>query len=281
MTHQTMRFCRLSAEEIDAGAQVVFDAFNGYSEKSGMARIPDVKIVSDRLREYAEDTGIPGLLYGAFEEDVLVGFMLIRKLGIDEEAWEISMLSVPPARQGQGIGRRLGGKAVRFGYEAGKQLIQTVTAQCAECGVIAMGVEEVTAACIPGVAQQLAHAFVGNDGIVRHGVLMYLIAIKYGLLIQTMHLCIQRCCTAYSDFDAGEHFVIGSMNAVFYQGFLKGDSHAGIGVEEHSVKVPYQIDVFQRKTSFRPTILWNLSDCFPDMLRGAKDFFQPLAPLVI
>jgi len=107
MTHQTMRFCRLSAEEIDAGAQVVFDAFNGYSEKSGMARIPDVKIVSDRLREYAEDTGIPGLLYGAFEEDVLVGFMLIRKLGIDEEAWEISMLSVPPARQGQGIGRRL------------------------------------------------------------------------------------------------------------------------------------------------------------------------------
>jgi len=101
---------RLSDDEISAAAQVIFESFNDFSDKSGTARIPDVDTVGARLREYASDSGIPGMLYGGFEDGALVGAMMLRKLGIDEEAWEISMLSILPARQGKGSG----GKMVAF-----------------------------------------------------------------------------------------------------------------------------------------------------------------------
>ena len=100
--------CRLlTAEDIPASAQIVFDAFNDFSEKSGTASIPEVKIVSDRLKEYSLDTGLPGLLYGGFVDGVQVAFVMLRKLGIDEEAWEISMLSVSPSLQRNGFGRKM------------------------------------------------------------------------------------------------------------------------------------------------------------------------------
>ena len=109
MSSQTFFCRRLTEEELPAGAQVVFDAFNDYSDRSGTARIPDPGIVLDRLNEYAHDTGIPGLMYGGFldDEHEPAGFVMLRKLGIDEEAWEISMLGVTPSRQESGIGHRM------------------------------------------------------------------------------------------------------------------------------------------------------------------------------
>ncbi len=103
MSKQTLECRRVGADEIPACAQVVFDAFNAMSEKDGSPAIPEVNIVSDRLTEYANDNGIPGLLYGGFAGGRLCAFMMLRKLGIDDEAWEISMLSVTPERQGEGF----------------------------------------------------------------------------------------------------------------------------------------------------------------------------------
>lgn len=103
MSKQKLECRRVGIEEIPACSKVVFDAFNAMAEKDGSPAIPEVKIVSDRLTEYVNDTGIPGLLYGGFADGELVAFAMLRKLGIDEEAWEISMLSVTPERQGEGF----------------------------------------------------------------------------------------------------------------------------------------------------------------------------------
>ena len=103
MSKQKLECRKVGAGEIFQCAQVVFDAFNAMAKADGSPAIPEVKIVSDRLTEYVNDTGIPGLLYGGFAGDELVAFMMLRKLGIDEEAWEISMLSVSPERQGEGF----------------------------------------------------------------------------------------------------------------------------------------------------------------------------------
>jgi len=103
MSKQKLECRRVGAEEIPKCAQVVFEAFNAMAEKDGSSAIPEVKIVTDRLTEYFNDTGIPGLLYGGFSDGELVAFMMLRKLGIDEEAWEVSMLSVLPERQGEGF----------------------------------------------------------------------------------------------------------------------------------------------------------------------------------
>ncbi len=103
MSKQALECRRMDVREIPACAKVVFDAFNSMAAKDGSTVIPEIKIVSDRLTEYANDTGIPGLLYGGFADGGLCAFMMLRKLGIDEEAWEISMLSVVPERQGEGL----------------------------------------------------------------------------------------------------------------------------------------------------------------------------------
>lgn len=103
MSKQKLECRAVAVGEIPACSRVVFDAFNAMAEKDGSPAIPEVKIVSDRLTEYANDAGIPGLLYGGFAGGELCAFMMLRKLGIDEEAWEISMLSVTPERQGEGF----------------------------------------------------------------------------------------------------------------------------------------------------------------------------------
>ena len=100
--------CRqLTAEDIPSCAQIVFEAFNLYGQETDTPQIPEVGIVADRLREYVSDTGIPGLLYGGFLGEEQIAFCLLRKLGIDEESWEISMLSVSPAQQGNGFGKHM------------------------------------------------------------------------------------------------------------------------------------------------------------------------------
>lgn len=103
MSKQKLECRRVGVDEIPACSKVVFDAFNAMAENSGSPAIPEVGIVSDRLTEYANDTGIPGLLYGGYTGGELCAFMMLRKLGIDEEAWEVSMLSVAPERQGEGF----------------------------------------------------------------------------------------------------------------------------------------------------------------------------------
>lgn len=103
MSKQALECRRVGTEEIPACARVVFDAFNALSAGDGSPAIPEVGIVSERLTEYANDTGIPGLLYGGYAGGRLCAFMMLRKLGIDEEAWEISMLSVAPECQGEGF----------------------------------------------------------------------------------------------------------------------------------------------------------------------------------
>lgn len=103
MSKQKLECRRVGVDEIPACSKVVFDAFNAMAENSGSPAIPEVGIVSDRLTEYANDTGIPGLLYGGYTGGELCAFMMLRKLGIDEEAWEISMLSVAPGHQGEGF----------------------------------------------------------------------------------------------------------------------------------------------------------------------------------
>lgn len=100
--------CRkLEKDGIPASAKVVFDAFNAYSKEKNEPMIPDPSIVEGRLKEYEADTGIPGLLYGGFTGEEQIAFMMIRKLGIDDEAWEISMLAVEPEQQNKGYGRKM------------------------------------------------------------------------------------------------------------------------------------------------------------------------------
>ena len=68
MSKQALECRRMDVREIPACAKVVFDAFNSMAAKDGSPAIPEIKIVSDRLTEYANDTGIPGLLYGGFAD---------------------------------------------------------------------------------------------------------------------------------------------------------------------------------------------------------------------
>ncbi len=98
---------KITADELAQSAQIVFDAFNQLSEQTGVPATPDVQTVVTRLEEYMADSGIPSVMYGGFEDDVQVGFFILRKLGIDEETWEISMLSVAPSQQHSGRGVEL------------------------------------------------------------------------------------------------------------------------------------------------------------------------------
>lgn len=118
---------RLTKEEIPACARIVFRAFNKYSMEKKEPMIPEPGIVEERLREYEADTGIPGLLYGGFLDEKQVAFMMIRKLGIDDEALEISMLAVDPDYQKQGIGRKM--------VKAGCEEILTLKGVLAVCAV--------------------------------------------------------------------------------------------------------------------------------------------------
>ena len=100
--------CRkISEAEIPQTAQIIFDAFNKFSEEAGLPVTPEVSIVENRIREYANERGVPGVFYGAFAGDEQLGAFMLRKLGIDEESWEISMLSVKPEYQRQGIAREM------------------------------------------------------------------------------------------------------------------------------------------------------------------------------
>ena len=98
---------KLGKEDIMASAKVVFEAFNAYSAEKNEPMIPDPSIVSDRIAEYEADTGIQGFLYGGFLDEEQIAFLLVRKLGIDDEAWEISMLAVVPEQQDKGYGRKM------------------------------------------------------------------------------------------------------------------------------------------------------------------------------
>lgn len=98
---------KIGREEIDASSKVVFDAFNAYSEEKNEPMIPDPSIVAGRIEEYEADTGIQCFLYGGYLGEEQAAFMMIRKLGIDDEVWEISMLAVTPQQQNKGYGRRM------------------------------------------------------------------------------------------------------------------------------------------------------------------------------
>ena len=106
MSHGILTYREITREELPRSAESVFNAFNQMAEQTGYPKTPNVEAVSTRLAEYLED-GIPGLLYGGFVDGVQVGFFMLRKLGIDEETWEISMLSVDPAHQHKGYGNKL------------------------------------------------------------------------------------------------------------------------------------------------------------------------------
>ena len=100
--------CRkIGKDSIDASSKVVFDAFNAYSKEKNEPMIPDPSIVAGRITEYEADTGIQCFLYGGFLEEDQIAFMMVRKLGIDDESWEISMLAVTPAQQNKGFGRKM------------------------------------------------------------------------------------------------------------------------------------------------------------------------------
>ncbi len=107
MNAGSLTYREIRRDEIEQSAQIIFDAFNLMSERLGYPKSPDTAPIVSRLNEYLDDTGVPGILYGGFVDGVQVGFFMLRKLGIDEETWEISMLSVAPAQQGKGYGSRL------------------------------------------------------------------------------------------------------------------------------------------------------------------------------
>ena len=102
-----LTYREITRDEVAQSAQIVLDAFNQLSEQSGSPKTEDAQPIIARLNEYLDDEGIPGHLYGGFVDGVQVGFFMLRQLGMDEETWEISMLSVSPAHQGKGYGRRL------------------------------------------------------------------------------------------------------------------------------------------------------------------------------
>ena len=97
----------INREEIPQSAQIVFRAFNQLADQTGYPKTPDTQPIISRLNEYLDDEGIPGLLYGGFLDGVQIGFFMLRKLGIDEETWEISMLAVEPEYQHKGYGAKL------------------------------------------------------------------------------------------------------------------------------------------------------------------------------
>jgi ribosomal protein S18 acetylase RimI-like enzyme len=107
MSNGILTYREITREEIPQSAQIVFDAFNQMAEQTGSPKTPNVEVVSTRLTEYLDDEGIPGLLYGGFVDGVQMGFFMLRKLGIDEETWEINMLAVAPAFQRRGYGAKL------------------------------------------------------------------------------------------------------------------------------------------------------------------------------
>jgi len=107
MSEQIFTCRKLGKENIPACSKVVFDAFNAYSKEKNEPMIPDPSIVAERLTEYEADKGIPGHLYGGFLGEEQIAFMMIRKLGIDDEVWEISMLGVTPEEQNKGFGKKM------------------------------------------------------------------------------------------------------------------------------------------------------------------------------
>lgn len=106
MSNSMMTYREITRDELPKSAEIVFTAFNQMAEQNGYPKTPDVDAVITRLEEYLEDA-VPGLLYGGFVDGVQVGFFMLRKLGIDEETWEISMLAVDPAQQRKGYGSKL------------------------------------------------------------------------------------------------------------------------------------------------------------------------------
>lgn len=104
MSAGKMLYREIHRDEIPQSAQIIFDAFNQMSEQLGYPKTPDTAPIISRLNEYLDDSGIPGQLYGGYVDGVQVGFYMLRKLGIDEETWEISMLSVAPSQQNKGYG---------------------------------------------------------------------------------------------------------------------------------------------------------------------------------
>ena len=107
MSDHILTYHEIKREEIPRSAEIVFRAFNQAAERENYPKTPSIEPVTTRLTEYLDDKGIPGLLYGGYVDGVQVGFFMLRKLGIDEETWEISMLSVDPEYQGRGYGARL------------------------------------------------------------------------------------------------------------------------------------------------------------------------------
>lgn len=97
----------LDEHELTDSARIILSAFNAMEEATGVPKTPSAEAVEERLKEYLADTGIPCHLYGGFVDGRQIGFFMIRKLGIDEETWEICMLSVLPEEQGNGYGRAL------------------------------------------------------------------------------------------------------------------------------------------------------------------------------
>ena len=106
MNNGTLTYREIKREELPKSAEIVFQAFNQMAARTGVPQTPNVEVVSARLSEYLEDA-VPGLLYGGFVDGVQVGFFMLRKLGIDEETWEISMLAVDPKYQHKGYGQKL------------------------------------------------------------------------------------------------------------------------------------------------------------------------------
>ncbi len=104
---QTFTFEKLSKDNIKESSVIVYKAFNKYSAEKKEPSIPDPSIVEGRLTEYGNDTGIPSRFFGGYVDGKQVAFMMIRKLGMDDESWEIQMLSVDPEYQRQGYGRKM------------------------------------------------------------------------------------------------------------------------------------------------------------------------------
>ena len=104
---QTFTFENLSKDNIKESSVIVYKAFNKYSAEKNEPSIPDPSIVEGRLNEYISDTGIPSLFFGGYLDGRQISFMMIRKLGMDDESWEIQMLSVDPEYQRQGYGRKM------------------------------------------------------------------------------------------------------------------------------------------------------------------------------
>lgn len=121
MSHLSFR--ELNASQVNACAQVISSAYNVIATQYGFQ--PDAN--TDRLVESLTNSmAARGRLYGAYAGDTQVGaFLLIPR---DCDVYELTMLSVIPARQGIGYGSQL--------LEAAEQFVLAMDGIALVCTII-------------------------------------------------------------------------------------------------------------------------------------------------